>query len=76
MDEPQRWKCECGYSVVITGDEEADLRTWVKHVRNAHSEAVLEGILEREMVRLIEKLKYEGKVLHDPFDGHDYSVEE
>jgi hypothetical protein len=38
--------------------------------------AVLEGMLEREMDKLIEKLKYEGKVLHDPFDGHDYFVEE
>jgi hypothetical protein len=76
MDEPQRWKCECGYSVVMTGDEMADLRTWASHVRNAHGEDVLDGILEREMDRRIEELRREGKVLHDPFDEHDYWVED
>jgi hypothetical protein len=76
MDEPQRWKCECGYSVAVTGDEMADLRTWARHVRNAHGEDVLDAILKREMDGRIEELKLEGKILHDPFDGKDYLVEE
>jgi hypothetical protein len=76
MEEPQRWKCECGYSVAVTEDEKADLRTWARHLRNAHEEDVLEAVIQRELDRRAEELKREGKVLHDPFDGHDYFVKE
>jgi hypothetical protein len=71
MDEPQRWTCECGYSVAVTEDEMADLRTWARHVRNAHGEDVLESVIQRELDRRAEELKREGKVLHGPFDRHD-----
>ena len=71
MEEPQRWTCECGYSVAVTEDEMADLRTWARHVRDAQEEDVLESVTQRELDRRAEELKREGKVLHDPFDGHD-----
>ena len=71
MEEPQRWKCECGYSVAVTEDEMADLRTWARHLRDAHGEDVLESVIQRELDRRAEELKREGKVLHGPFDRHD-----
>jgi hypothetical protein len=76
MDEPQRWTCECGFSVAMTEEEMADLRVWLAHIRNAHGDDVLEALIQRELDRRIEELKREGKVLHDTFDGHDYFVEE
>jgi predicted small metal-binding protein len=76
MSEPERWNCECGYSEAMTGDDTADLRAWAGHVRDAHGEAALEETLRTEIDAYIEKLKVEGKVLHDPFNGHDYFVEE
>jgi hypothetical protein len=76
MDEPQWWECECGYSVAVTEDELADLRTWARHLRDAHDEDVLESVIQRELDRRTEELKREGKVLYNPFDVHDYFVEE
>jgi hypothetical protein len=68
MVEPQRWTCECGFSVAVTEEEMAALRTWASHVRNAHGDDVLEAAIQRELDRRIEQLKREGRVLHDPFD--------
>ena len=63
MDEPQRWTCECGFSVAVTEDEMVDLRTWASHVRNAHGDDVLGAVIQRELDRRIEELKREGKAL-------------
>ena len=68
MVEPQRWTCECGFSVAVTEEEMAALRTWASHVRNAHGDDVLEAAIQRELDRRTEQLKREGRVLHDPFD--------
>jgi hypothetical protein len=76
LSEPQRWTCECGYSEAMTGDNTADLQAWAGHVHDVHGKAALEETLRTEIHEYIEELKKQGKVLHDPFNGHDYFVEE
>jgi hypothetical protein len=49
--------------VAVTEDEMADLRAWLAHIRNAHSDDVLGAVIQRELDRRIEELKREGKAL-------------
>jgi hypothetical protein len=78
MDESQRWTCHyCGHSeAVVEDDNDASLRAWASHINDVHGEAALEETLGAAMDEFIETLKAEGKVLHDPFNGNDYFVED